>query len=595
MSIIKQVIENKEEEERYSSSKNDSANIQKNEKDSLCKIQESCLETDFISKLIEKNNIIPNSKNDSANIQKNEKSSLYKIQESCLETDFTSKLIEKNNIDPNSKNYSAKIKKNEGGSLCKIQESSLEDDFTSKFIEKNNINPNSKVFSPEMFQDNNKDNPNNNLNNINNQNDTQINLQPVEIIKNNILISEPFMPKKNTMIQNFLNKNIIINSFKDQDQTIFLQRAIMGANKETIDFIVNELKGTYRYIIKDKNGNYFCSDLIKVCDKKNRLIILIELSPNLAEDCLDKFATHAIQQLIERSEGEIEYKYILCSFNDYNKFLFAALDPNGAYTIQKIVERIPERFRKEFNFIFTSFIGFTSKTKFGIVTVKKFILETKNENVTAQMMQFIRNNFMNLAEDQYANYLIQYLLEKWKNTSEGNEIKDLVYKNFERLCEKKYSSFICEIFVKKIITEEEKQNLINSLNLDYLINSNNHHIMKILKLLGISNNQNNSQLNLNINNNFIPNNPQNNNMMSRFYNFPNNNSFGNSNNNININNSFGNTNNNININNSFGNNNNINNNRNNNFNFNNFNNNYNNNNNNSNIFEGFPKFHKRKK
>ena len=102
-----------------------------------------------------------------------------------------------------------------------------------------------------MFQDNNKDNPNNNFNNINNKNDTQINLQPVEIIKNNILISEPFMPKKNTMIQNFLNKNIIINSFKDQDQTIFLQRAIMGANKETIDFIVNELKGTYRYIIKD--------------------------------------------------------------------------------------------------------------------------------------------------------------------------------------------------------------------------------------------------------------------------------------------------------------------------------------------------------
>ena len=33
---------------------------------------------------------------------------------------------------------------------------------------------------------------------------------------------------------------------------------------------------------------------------------------------------------------------------------------------------------------------------------------------------------MNLAEDQYANYLIQFLLEKWNNTPEGNEIKKLV-------------------------------------------------------------------------------------------------------------------------------------------------------------------------
>ena len=35
-------------------------------------------------------------------------------------------------------------------------------------------------------------------------------------------------------------------------------------------------------------------------------------------------------------------------------------------------------------------------------------------------MKFIEENFMNLAVDQYANYLIQFLLEKWNNTPEGN-------------------------------------------------------------------------------------------------------------------------------------------------------------------------------
>ena len=55
---------------------------------------------------------------------------------------------------------------------------------------------------------------------------------------------------------------------------------------------------------------------------------------------------------------------------------------------------------------------------------------------------------MDFAMDQYANYLIQFLLEKWKETPEGNEIKKIIRENFLMMCEKKYSSFICEKFIK---------------------------------------------------------------------------------------------------------------------------------------------------
>ena len=46
-------------------------------------------------------------------------------------------------------------------------------------------------------------------------------------------------------------------------------------------------------------------------------------------------------------------------------------------------------------------------------------------------MKFVEQNFMNLTVDQYANYLISFLLEKWKNTPEGNKIKKI---NFSKLC-----------------------------------------------------------------------------------------------------------------------------------------------------------------
>ena len=300
--------------------------------------------------------------------------------------------------------------------------------------------------------------------------------------------SEIKIPKIPNDINNFFpfifSRKVITDSLLCQQKTIYLQKELRGANKNIIEFIVNELDGIYREIILDKNGNYFISDLIKVCEQKHRIKILEELSSTLSEDCLNCFATHPIQTLIDKAGGETEFKYILISFNDYNKFLTASLDPNGAYTINKIIERIPNRFRSEFNYIFCSFIEFISKNKFGIITVKKFIACSKSDAINSLVMNYIRNNFMDLAANQYANYLIQFLLEIWKNTPEWEEIKEMIFKNFQALCEKKYSSFICELFIK-ILTLEEKTELIKGLDFDYILKSKNKHLMKIMRALGI--------------------------------------------------------------------------------------------------------------
>ena len=281
--------------------------------------------------------------------------------------------------------------------------------------------------------------------------------------------------------QNTFSRDNFLAFFKEQNSTIFLQRFIMGANKEIIDFILLALKDNFRSIIKHKNGNYFCSDLFKICEQKQRIQILKEISPYLSNDCTNNFATHPIQALIEKASSDEEYKLILNSFKDYELFLYAALSPNGAYTLQKIIERIPEEYRKEFNDIIINFIGFISKEKFGIVVVKKFISYTNDH--------------------QYANYLIQFLLDKWRDTKEGNEIKELVKKNFLMMSEKKYSSFICEKFIT-IITPEEKRDLIKQINVEAINKSINPHYIKIMKALGIYKNQDSNNHN-NDNSNFL--------------------------------------------------------------------------------------------
>ena len=296
-----------------------------------------------------------------------------------------------------------------------------------------------------------------------------------------------------------LTQKHIISSFCDQASTKILQNMLMNeATKEDIDSIVNELRGTYRTIMKNKNGNYFCSDLFEVCSQQHRITILKEISKYISEDCVDSIGTHPLQNLIKYSSSEEEYKLILKSF-DYNSLFFASLDPSGSYVVQKIIEHIPERYRTKFNLLFIKLICFISGKKFGVCNVKKFCSCTKNEDTKDQIVNLIKSNFLSIATNQFGNFLIQHILELWNNTSAGVKIKEEIISNFKVMYFNKYSTHICQLFLK-LATMEEKKFLINALKLN--LNNTNENMMIIKAILqstmGYRNNiPNNNYLNPN--------------------------------------------------------------------------------------------------
>ena len=198
-------------------------------------------------------------------------------------------------------------------------------------------------------------------------------------------------------------------------------------------------------------------------------MILKELSKTLSTDCLDNFATHPIQILVEYSASEEEFNLILFSFNNYNNSLIACIHPNGNYVVQKIIKHIPERNRMKFNLIFISFLPFIIDNIFGVIIAKKFIDLTKNEELINNMVSQIKANFFDIATNQFGNFFIQHILKKWNNTSEGAIIKTEIINNFKALLENKYSSHVCDLFLK-LSNTEEKKSLMNSLNLNLLNN-----------------------------------------------------------------------------------------------------------------------------
>ena len=150
---------------------------------------------------------------------------------------------------------------------------------------------------------------------------------PLENIEKKLNINN----SNNSTNSPIFNLSTIISAFKSQKTTIILQKSLNDMSKENLDGIIQEMKGYFSAIIKNKNGNYFCSDLLKVCSKEQRIEILKEIGINLIDDCTDEYGTHPIQTLIELANSEEEYKLLLFYFRDFTKILKATLNQNGEW------------------------------------------------------------------------------------------------------------------------------------------------------------------------------------------------------------------------------------------------------------------------
>ena len=283
-------------------------------------------------------------------------------------------------------------------------------------------------------------------------------------------IFKPFLykPIKIGNLQNLdqtilFSKNFIFYSFNNKKFTKFLQKSLINASNGIINYIVTELKGNFRDVIKNINGNYFCSNLINVCGKNNRIKILNELSNKLNEYSIDKFANHPIQSLIELASTEDEFKLILASFNEYKKILIASLNHNGTYVIQKIIRHIPESLRKKFNSIFVKLVSILSIDIYGVFSLEIFIIYTKDEIIRTQTFNIIMKDFITISTNKVGNYVIQILLLKWLDSKNGELLKKLIKSNFSILSTNIYSVYICQLY-DKLYKNNEENEFCSSLN-----------------------------------------------------------------------------------------------------------------------------------
>jgi len=239
-------------------------------------------------------------------------------------------------------------------------------------------------------------------------------------------------------IENYLYTN------KNKNVTILLQLL----NKEGLT-----------KLMKNKFGNYFIQELIKNANYEQVKFILNLISSNFVDISESISGTYVIQKLLEKIDT-IELRFVVLQSIE-NRELEMGFNSNATYVLQKIIEKIPDIERIRLNEIILNNIIFLSVNPDCVFIVEKFIETiTINEN-KIRIKNIIFMHCVQLSNNPYGNYLIQFILKVWKNEDIKN-IQNIIIENANYLVQQRYSSNVIEKCIE-IFGYEKRNRLIKNM------------------------------------------------------------------------------------------------------------------------------------
>ena len=307
----------------------------------------------------------------------------------------------------------------------------------------------------------------NNLNNYNNRGPNYSNINPK--------FFPPKNPRQNNTLKNIAGLSDFANSQKrDLTDIKHLEDLIQNAirlnaniannksneisNYQMNDMImVNKYKNDILSLSKDVTGNYAVQ---KVLNNKNipEVNFIIEsLKNNIYELTLNLYGCRCVQELI--SILNVENMNIIT--NELKPFYEKCiLDKNGNHVIQKLIEKVSEEDLNEIYLVAVNNIIFFSKHQYGCRVIQR-LFKYCNKDQIKFMLNNLFININDLIQDQYGNYVIQFILENQAINCE--ELYPIFYSLRGNIYQYSFHKFASNV-VERCITfgnEIQKKEIIN--------------------------------------------------------------------------------------------------------------------------------------
>ena len=363
------------------------------------------------------------------------------------------------------KNIDEKIRQNSPGEdFPKIHQNTIYFCNSNNMLKSNNENPNKDNLN---F---NKDSKMTTINQINNY------------VTNNIIKINNFYPNENDInlkIQNHNKVNINpITLIKDKFGCIMMKNKILSDPNYANEILFPQIKTNLKYLCCDNFGNYFLQSYLDIITFDNLNTFLNSLNDNFTEICLSPYGTRIIQKIIDK----IAFTPILI-----NKFTFILNNKDfkticnsqyGNHVVQRFLSALhsSEYTNIIYNNIYKNFLEFANN-KHGVFIVQKCISEG-NEIQRKIIYQLIVDYFFPVIENEFGNYLIQFILLNKKIMEQTfHEILPIILKleeNIINLCFSKYSANVIEKCF------EQSENIIRNHILDFLFKYHSNRVIDIM-------------------------------------------------------------------------------------------------------------------
>lgn len=299
---------------------------------------------------------------------------------------------------------------------------------------KKNSASNLSVSNPNM----NVNVPKNNMNNHNNMNNFTVKLSSEDRHKENKIEDfKAFIKSK---------KNGILETICSQRGAKETEKMLKKNTIECISILLEEIKNSFKVVMTNIYGNYFIQKIIKVSNQEQIRFILINIKNDFVDVAKDFSGTHVLQALITLITKPEDQQFLLGIIKGHEMEL--ALDNNATHVLQKIIEVVSEESRPELNQIILDNFKDLCLNSNGICLIKKFISKNKKTNQISKIMKmkFLENG-MEISQNPFGNYAIQFILEQW-DMNFLQEIIRFVIDNCLFLSKQKFSSNVIEKIIE---------------------------------------------------------------------------------------------------------------------------------------------------
>ena len=294
---------------------------------------------------------------------------------------------------------------------------------------------------------------NNNINNNNNKDQINSNIN-----KNKNKNKSNENTEKNLLLIENVNK--LLNDLRSYKGSIVSQAFIDNIDDE------NDLALFFKNIIPHicnimclEYGNYFFQKLIKKLNFVQRFSIYQIIEPEFLVIATNKWGTHSIQSLIDTIHTQVELLALNKLISKNMLLLFT--DDNGYHIMMKIILDFPEDKRNVLNLYLVMNVEKIIINCNGAFCVNKFITNNKNLNLRKLLVENLKNNLKKLIFNKYSCINLLLVLQTF-GVEWGNFIFNEIQNNFVVLSENPVSN----VFISKV--------------LDFLKNSQNIYVLKIL-------------------------------------------------------------------------------------------------------------------